>query len=267
MNIRRFTPAQRIFHALLMLSFLLQSATGLARFYSETAWGNWLASLFGGQAANLAVHKAGGLFMIALFLLHLVSLAVTARKSYFYGPDSMVPRLRDVTDFFKHTGWILWLCPHPRLERWSYWEKFDYWAVFWGVAIIGGSGLVLLDPVASGRFMPGWYLNLARELHYHEAILAMGYIFLVHFFVGHLRRSHFPMDLAMFSGGTDLEDLKRERGDWYDRLAAGGKLETMAVPKAPSGARVLFYLLGLSAVACGLYLLVGGLLNARHVTW
>jgi len=69
--IRRFTPAQRLFHLFLVLSFLNQSVTGLARLYIETRWGTMLTSLFGGTYGALAFHKWGGVFMLALFAVHL----------------------------------------------------------------------------------------------------------------------------------------------------------------------------------------------------
>ena len=74
-----------------------------------------------------------------------------------------------------------------RLDRYTYWEKFDYWAVFWGMGIIGASGLFLWFPVFFSRFLPGWIFNVALLIHGEEALLAVGFIFTMHFFNGHLR--------------------------------------------------------------------------------
>ena len=59
----------------------------------------------------------------------------------------MVPQPQDAVDLYNHFKWFLGLGPRPQFDRWTYWEKFDYWAVFWGMAIIGGSGLLLWFPV------------------------------------------------------------------------------------------------------------------------
>ena len=75
------------------------------------------------------------------------------------GPDTLVFQWRDVKDFFRHLGWILGLVKAPQFDRWSWWEKFDYWAVWWGLIIVGVTGLMLYNPVLSSEYMPGWLLN------------------------------------------------------------------------------------------------------------
>uniref|UniRef100_A0A7C4EN73 Cytochrome b/b6 domain-containing protein n=1 Tax=Fundidesulfovibrio putealis TaxID=270496 RepID=A0A7C4EN73_9BACT len=250
MNVRRFTLTQRVFHWLMALSFMVQSATGLARMHASTPWGERLASVFGGQEGNLLAHKAGGVVMVCLLAAHVLHVLFSSRPGAWFGPDSMMPRWRDFGDFLRHTGWMLGISKHPRLERWAYWEKFDYWAVFWGVAIIGGSGLLLVNPVLSARYVPGWWLNIALALHRDEAFLAMGYIFLVHFTVAHLRRSQFPMDMAIVDGCMSLEEVSRDRGDWKLRLDASG-----GGPGCPGGlspgARGLALAGGWAVILCG----------------
>lgn len=266
MRIRRFAPAQRAFHALLLLTFLWQAATGLARMYHETAFGQGLASLFGGQQATLALHIWGGIAMVCLFAAHLVYLATSVRGSLL-GPDSLLPRARDLSDFFRHLGWMLGLAKAPRFERWGYWEKFDYWAVFWGMVIIGGSGILLISPLATSHWLPGWSVNVAFWVHRIEALLAIGHVFAIHFFVAHLRRHNFPMDRAMFAGGADLKAQSEERPEWIERLRKEGRLTGLIAADAPPLARALSYVLGLGAVGVGLWLLVQALRHAPLVTW
>lgn len=258
MNIRRFTLTQRVFHALMAFCFMAQSVTGFARLFGEGAWGERLAALFGGQAGVLAAHKAGGLLMVALLLAHVVHVLVTSPRGILPGPDSMMPRIRDVSDFFKHVGWMLGFNKHPSLDRWAYWEKFDYWAVFWGVAIIGGSGLLLADPVISARYVPGWWLNIALVLHHDEAFLAMGYIFLIHFTVAHLRRTRFPMDMSIIDGCMPMDEVRHERGDWEARLSASGDAGACASQPVPTG-RGLALAVGWAVVLCGWVLALWGL--------
>jgi len=258
MNIPRFTLTQRVFHAMMALSFMAQSVTGFARMYGEGGWGERLAGLFGGQAGVLAAHKAGGIFMVAVLLAHVVHVLFTSPRGLLPGPDSMMPRIRDFSDFFKHVGWMLGINKHPALERWAYWEKFDYWAVFWGVAIIGGSGLLLVDPVASARHVPGWWLNIALVLHHDEAFLAMGYIFLIHFTVAHLRRSRFPMDMAIVDGCMPMEEVRHERGDWNARLGASPGAGACAQGLPLAGRRAALGV-GWVVVLCGWALALWGL--------
>jgi hypothetical protein len=93
----------------------------------------------------------------------------------------MVPSLKDARDVAGMFRWFFRRGPRPMFDRYSYMEKFDYWAVFWGIAIIGGSGLLLWFPIFFSRFLPGWIFNVATIVHGDEALLAMGFIFTIHF--------------------------------------------------------------------------------------
>lgn len=270
-RIKRFTLLQRIFHLLLMLSFLVQAATGLARMYIETAWGKGLARVFGGYESALTVHIYVGIFMICGFVVHaLYMLAIIDWKKFpgsLYGPDSILFRPKDLRDFFQHMGWFLGLREAPAFDRWGYWEKFDYFAVFWGMVILGVTGLLLAYPLASSRIIPGWGLNVALWVHRIEALLAMAHLFIIHFFIAHLRPHNFPMDRAMFEGSADLDAVRHERPAWIDRLRQGGGLDAALTTESLPAQRMLYYLFGFAAVAAGLFLLIGALVNVPYITW
>jgi cytochrome b subunit of formate dehydrogenase len=121
--------------------------------------------------------------------------------------------------------WFVGRGERPAYGRWTYWEKFDYFAVFWGIAVIGSTGLTLWFPVFFTRFLPGWFLNVATIIHSDEALLATGFIFTVHFFNTHLRPEKFPMDITVFTGRMPLEELERDKPREYEELVAAGKLE------------------------------------------
>src|SRR4029079_5806821 len=115
---------------------------------------------------------------------------------------------KDLADMVQHVRWCVGLGPRPAFDRYTYWEKFDYWAVFWGMAIIGGSGLLLCLPVAFARVMRGWEFKIALLVHGEEARLAVGFIFTIHFFNSHLRPEKFPMDMVMFTGAVTAGELR-----------------------------------------------------------
>ena len=270
-RIRRFTLSQRLFHLLLMLSFVTQAATGLARMFIETQWGRLLAALFGGYERALYIHKGVGIFMLVLFITHIFYLAVKVDwhrfPSSLAGPDSILPKFSDICKAVRHFGWFLGKESLPQFDRWSYWEKFDYWAVFWGMAILGGTGLFLAYSLGVTHVFPGWSLNVALWIHRAEAILAIVHVFIIHFFVAHLRRHTFPMDRSMFEGSVDLNVLRHERSPWIERLEKSGKLEDVLVDEATRGRRLLFYFFGCIIVAFGLFLLVGGIFNISYITF
>jgi len=110
-------------------------------------------------------------------------------------------------------------------------------------------------------------LNIALWVHRIEAILAMVHVFTIHFFIAHLRRHNFPMDRAMFEGSVSLNHTRHEKPAWVERLEQEGKLESALVPEAGAGKRALFLLFGYCAVAIGIFLLIGGLVNSPYITW
>jgi cytochrome b subunit of formate dehydrogenase len=137
----------------------------------------------------------------------------------------MLPTRTDVRQFLDTMKWFIGLGPRPRYGRWTYWEKFDYFAVFWGIFIIGSTGLTLWFPVFFTRLLPGWFINVATIIHSDEALLATGFIFTVHFFNTHLRPEKFPMDVTIFTGHMPLAELKRDKPLEYEELLARGELE------------------------------------------
>ena len=253
-----------------MLSFLAQSATGVGRMFIETPFGRSLCNLFGGYDMARAVHIYIGIFMIAGFAVHAVYLLFRVDWRNFpqslLSPDSVVPHPSDLKAFLMHTAWLVGLRKAPDFDRWGYWEKFDYWAVFWGMVIIGGTGLLMAFPLYFTHYIPGWGLNVAFWIHRIEAILAMGHVFIIHFFIGHLRKHNFPMDKAMFEGSVSLESVREEKPLWIKRLRREGRFEDQLVPEASRERRLVFYLVGYAALLSGIYLLVGGIVNSPHVT-
>lgn len=266
MRLKRFTPVQKAFHAMLMLSFLVQAVTGTARMYIETNWGRTLAHPFGGYEQCLIVHKYVGLFMLFLFICHLAYVLFIVMSKKVHSDDGLWLQKKDVREFFTHLRWMFG-GEAPRFERWGYWEKFDYWAVFWGMIILGVTGLMLYAPLETSRYFKGWSLNVALWVHRIEACLAMLHIFVIHFAIAHLRRHNFPMDRAMFCGDTDLESASEERPAWLARLRTNNELNEKAIDDVSSIRVVVTYAVGLGAVALGISLVIGGLMNAGLVNW
>ena len=268
-HIKRFNKLDRLFHFFLMLTFLIQSATGFSRLFITTSWGKALSNLFGGYDSSFLIHQRVGLLMIVGFLLHVVYLftKIDWRNlgESIFGPDSLVPNLHDARHLWQRILWFLGLGPPPKLDRWAYWEKFDYWAVFWGLPLLAVTGLMLMYPLATSRILPGWGLNVAGLLHEAEAILAVLYIFIIHFFVGHLRPFSFPLNEAMFAGSVPLKEAMEEKPAWVERLEKEGKLELAEVPAPALWYKVLYFAFGYAALAFGVYLLINGIIYSPYI--
>jgi cytochrome b subunit of formate dehydrogenase len=259
-RIVRFKPYQRLMHLVMFTSFLGLAATGLPLMFSASPWSGLFTRLLGGfQMAGL-LHRFFAFLLLVIFTAHVGELGwrllVRKQRELLWGPSSMVPQPIDLLQMYQHVLWFAGLGERPRFDRFTYWEKFDYWAVFWGMFIIGGSGLLLWFPQFFANLFPGWIYNIALLVHGEEALLATGFIFTIHFFNSHFRPEKFPMDMVMFTGQVTEDELREERPAEYDRLKRHGQLESLAAPPEPSwvsgGGRVV----GTLAVATGLVLLV-----------
>ena len=258
---RRFTRAERLMHAFLMLSFVGLALSGLPLLYSDKAWAATLARILGGfQGAGL-IHRTCALVMIVVFASHVGLVVYRAiaggnLRRILWGPDSMVPQPQDIIDIYRNFLWFIGRGPRPQFDRWTYWEKFDYWAVFWGMLIIGGSGLLLWFPVYFAKILPGWMFNIASLVHGEEALLAVGFIFTFHFFNGHVRPAKFPMDTVIFTGRISEHELKGERAVEYARLASEGRLDAKAAPPPTQESLVFGWFVGGAALLLGIVAIV-----------
>jgi cytochrome b subunit of formate dehydrogenase len=256
--VRRFDGYDRSLHVLLMTSFLGLAFTGLPLLFSERAWAAKLSRIVGGFQAAGFLHRVFALCMLLTFGLHLARLLkkIFGDRDYgiLWGPRSMVPRLEDLKQLIGHVRWFVGRGPRPDFDRYTYWEKFDYWAVFWGMGIIGGSGLILWFPKFWARFLPGDLFNVGLLVHGEEALLATVFIFTVHFFNGHLRPEKFPMDTVIFTGVLPLDEVRHERPAEYARLVAEGGIEEITAPPPDPEILKRGRIVGSTAVLLGLLL-------------
>jgi hypothetical protein len=146
--------------------------------------------------------------------------------------------------------------PKPQFGRYAYWEKFDYWAVFWGMIVIGFSGYAMWFAPFFARFLPGWALNAVLVIHSEEGLLAILFIFSIHFVNTHLRPDSFPMDMVIFTGVESEEEFKHKRPEEYQKLVAQGKLQTRTGEKPPVWLVNFSKAVGFTAILIGLVLLV-----------
>jgi cytochrome b subunit of formate dehydrogenase len=262
-NVRymRFKGFERFLHFLVIISFLLLAMTGLPLKYSHSQASQWMAANLFDLHTMAVLHRIGAFITLVYFTLHIGRIAARLLrkkltfKRAFWSEDSLVPQPRDVREFLQHTGYFLGLCPKPQFGRWAYWEKFDYFAVFWGVAIIGVSGLTLWFPEFFTRMLPGWAINAAHIIHSEEALLATGFIFTIHFFNEHLRPDNFPFDEVIFTGSLSRYYMEMERNRWFVSLKEADKLDNIQVSPMKLGWRIILYIFGFTSLAIGLALL------------
>ena len=258
--IQRFRKSDRLTHIAVVTSFLILAATGLPLLYSHSPWAHTLATALGGVGLSRVLHRIFAVVTFGYALYHLGHILrgafIKRDVSMFWGPQSMMPRVRDLIDLWNMLRWFFYLGPPPRFDRWTYWEKFDYFAVFWGVPVIGLSGLMLWWPQVVTQILPGWVLNVAMIVHGEEALLAIGFIFTFHFFHNHMRPENFPLDPVMFTGAMPLERFRAERADEYNRLARQGRLDALVVPPPTPRQMRFARAFGFTSLAIGIVLIL-----------
>jgi cytochrome b subunit of formate dehydrogenase len=244
----RFQPFERFLHLLVVSSFLLLVLTGMPLKFYYTHWAKAVFGFLGGPQTARTLHHFGAVITFLYFTLHVSDTLMHLWKNRSYlrdpetgkvklsrllkamsHPDSMIPSKQDLKDFVDHNKWFFGQGPKPQFDRWTYFEKFDYLAVFWGIFAIGLSGLIMWFPEFFSHFMPGWMINVSLIVHSDEALLAAGFIFTVHFFNTHFRLEKFPMDTVIFSGRIAKSEMLHERKRWYDRLVSEGRLDDFRV--------------------------------------
>jgi cytochrome b subunit of formate dehydrogenase len=256
----RFTAGQRFLHATLFTTFLGLAATGMCMRFSYSVWARAAARAVGGFGAILFFHKLCAVILTLAFLIHVKDIftrgVMNRERGIFWGPDSMVANWKDVKDLLGHFRWFLGQGPRPQFERYAYWEKFDYWAVFWGMVVIGSSGYAMWFAPFFAHFLPGWALNAVLIIHSEEGLLAILFIFAIHFVNTHLRPHSFPMDMVIFTGVESEEEFLHRHPMEFERMRKEGKLEAL-LAHAPDSWQINFSrVVGFTAIAIGLTLLV-----------
>jgi cytochrome b subunit of formate dehydrogenase len=256
----RFSLGQRYLHGLVIITFLGLAATGMTLRFSERGWAKWLAEMTGGFGAVLSLHKLCAVLISAGFVYHIGDILYRAiikkDRSLFWGPNSMTPQPKDAVDLYMMVRWFLWMGPQPEFDHFAYWEKFDYWAVFWGMAIIGISGYMMWFGPFFARLVPGYVLNIALLIHSEEALLAVWFIFIIHFFNSHLRPEKFPLDPVIFTGRLTGGEYQHERPLDYSRLDKSGALEMLRTDPPPRWLQNFSWLITVISVGIGFSLLV-----------
>ncbi len=256
----RWPAMWRLAHLLFALTVIVLVFTGMTLFYADSFWAPIVQNGFGGPRVTGTVHRIFAVAFVLIFFAHLVYVTMRIARNWrtfdWFGPYSFVPNLKDLQDAIGMFKWFFGLGPRPHFDRWSYWEKFDYWAPFWGVTIIGVSGAMMWAKEYVAAILPGWVFNVAMIFHGEEAVLAAGFLFTVHFFNNHWRPENFPLDVLMFTGVMPLEKFRREHSIDYDRLVAEGQLDKYLVDAPSRPLTVGSKILGFTLMAAGLILLI-----------
>ena len=218
----RFTKSQRQQHLVLFVSFTLLALTGLPQKYASAPLGERLINLLGGIEVVRIVHRLSAVVLMGATLVHVldVGYGILVRGC----PVRMWFGAKDVKDAWQTLRYNLgWAQARPRMGRFTFEEKVEYWSLLWGTVIMVGTGFALWNPIATARILPGQFIPAALAAHGGEALLAVLAVVIWHGYGVHLR--HF--NRSMFTGSLSEEEMRDQHPlELEERVAdpTGGEL-------------------------------------------
>ena len=226
-GIRRFTLGHRIQHAFLVILFVVLCLTGFPMKFPQAPWAGPLYDLFGGIHIAPIVHRVAGVAMLAGFALHVGMILWDVRRSLKRDNRRglrifirrvlalpMIPQRRDLSDLIVLVKYVFFLSPkRPHYGRFCWKEKLEYLGLFWGIGLLGVTGILLWSESLSSHIFPGWLLNIAFLAHTYESLLAVAHITLVHLpgVIG--RPGLSPLSGMVLNGKIAPRVLAEEHGD------------------------------------------------------
>ncbi len=231
----RFNSWQRVQHWLLAGCFVALAITGLPQKYDDAGLSVSIINALGGIDNVRFLHRVLACVLMFQAVLHLIEIGLSILRRRFR--PSMMITFQDFRDAFDMVRYSVGLIPDkPKLGRYDYRQKFEYWGIVFGAIIMIATGLVLWFPTYVTRMFPGELVAASKEMHSGEALLALLVVVVWHFYDVILNPAVFPIDTSMFTGKISSERLQDEHPQEYSSLV-GGEAPSFASPQdVPSGA-------------------------------
>ena len=224
----RFNLAQRIEHLVLLISFTTLAITGLPQKFVPNAIAEGAIALMGGIETVRIIHRVAAATIVLMSVYHVIMLGykLWVRRVEM----TMLPGLKDMTDAVDVIRYNLGLTKeHPKMPRYNFGEKVEYWAMVWGTVMMAITGFMLWNPISTARYLPGQVIPAAKAAHGGEAVLAVLAIIVWHFYNVHLKM----FNKSMLNGKMSRHQMEEEHGD---EVAAFEEGRTRPAPD-PAGVR------------------------------
>ena len=229
----RLTVHERLQHAALALSFILLVVTGFMLRYPDAGWVEAIRNLSRSAfTARSVLHRAAGVVMLAAGVWHVGYLLFSPAGRGLL--RDILPAWRDLTDPWKVLRFNLGLAPEkPRFGRFSYIEKAEYWALIWGAVLMGATGVILWFENASMGLLTKLGFDIARTVHFYEAVLATLAILVWHIYFVIFNPDVYPMNLAWLTGRVSEHEMREDHPLELERLQNGREEPPAPPPGQP----------------------------------
>jgi formate dehydrogenase subunit gamma len=235
-QVKRFDAHQRIQHFALMSSFIVLVATGVPLKFSGSPVSQWWVAFWGGIDVTRSIHFGAAWVMIADGVYHLIYILFSTLVLKRPFPVKMLPALVDFRQFIQEIGYFVGVTKNkPGFDRFSWREKFDYFAIFWGVPVMALSGLIMMFPVLVSKILPSWIIPAALVAHSDEAMLALIWIFMVHVFFAHFSPGSAPFNTVIFTGKMSTHRYRNEHPVEYQKLFSPAPVQPVVVAEDLEG--------------------------------
>ena len=212
----RFNVSHRIEHIALLLTFTVLTVTGIPQKYADATWASAAIQFMGGIETTRTIHHTAAILLMLATIYH--GGAVTYRLFVKRVRMTMLPGLQDAKDGFQALAYNVGLSKSPpRMGRYNFGEKIEYWAVIWGTVVMVITGFMLWNPIATTKFLPGEFIPTAKAAHGAEAVLAALSIVTWHAYHVHLKR----FNKSMFTGSLSHEEMEEDHVLELEEIYAG----------------------------------------------
>ncbi|RJP73674.1 MAG: hypothetical protein C4524_14250 [Candidatus Zixiibacteriota bacterium] len=221
-TVLRFTVSERVQHVILALSLITLALTGLSLRYHDTYWGRFMIELEGGLEGRGLIHRISAVVLIAVSIYHYGYTLISRRGQELF--QAMLPRKGDLGKGFQSFRYDLGkTAAPPEWDRFTYFQKVQYFGVILGVISLSVTGLILWMGPQAVAIAPKWLVDLTLVIHGYEGLLIFIILLFWHLYNVHLAPGNFPMNMSWITGRITMDELKEKHPAEYRRVSSGGE--------------------------------------------